>query len=590
MTDKKDQLSTSVIDFHKTLSIIDGNHMSLHYDDIEDGEKGTELPNIESHIETIQHLGTGGIGIVYTANQCTLDRIVAYKQLKINTAHGIQSLLEHEAKIMGRLEHPNILPVHLYGLMDGRPTMVMKRLQGESWREKIERHPSTASTNDIIQCIRILQEVGKAVSYAHKNGIIHRDIKPENIHLGDNGEVFLLDWGLSIPIRGQSIFPVSALLGTPAYMPPEMAAANVEKQNESTDVYLLGATLYEAILNRSPHQGESVHEVVDNILNTHYIDIPTHLPERLQYLFIRSMAYDPIDRYPSVDKFLEALEQVKGRLQNLPIIRSIQNQSSLILYSIKHEIFDWEDNVDGLILGYQSMKEGFFDLNLDKLVQSTLEEGIRTALKIDNLRLAQKLFVELPHQNIELNKQLNKAEDDKQKNLIAYSQWTKQNDPSHGQVYRLWATSCLTLIWASISWILYELPEVEYKSSWGWGITLFVFIVFNKGFRITRINKNISYSIAMLVLCTISGILISNQLSADFTTRMAFIQMNYGIALGLMGILISRVFWAASIPFWVSGFLVAKYPEHNDVWTSASKSLAFGGMTLFWLIQQRKSI
>ena len=87
----------------------------------------------------------------------------------------------------------------------------------------------------------------------------------------------------------------------------------------------------------------------------------------------------------------------------------------------------------------------------------------------------------------------------------------------------------------------------------------------------------------MLVLCTASAGVLTSALGVPFEVRMAFVQMTYGIALGLMGILITPVFWMAAIPFGLSSFLVAYFPEYNDVWTSMSKSLAFGGMTLYWL-------
>lgn len=591
MSDSNTERNKDFFEFRKTLSIIESHSSTLVLDTIDFQPQSEGLPSIDKQIKKSNTLGTGGIGIVFSADQPNLERIVAIKQLKVAPNRGDYArLLEHEAKITGRLEHPNILPVYMYGQIAGQPTMVMKRLEGETWDHHLSKSPCSQSMTELVSAIRIIQEVGKAVAYAHSYKIIHRDIKPENIHLGRHGEVFLLDWGLAIELGKTNIFPEKALVGTPAYMPPEMAKSESDKQSEATDVYLLGATLYEAIFNQSPHQGSSISEILENIRTTKKINIPKNIPEVLRSLLNRALAFEPENRYARVSDLLEALEQVKSTLQNLPFIRNIERQCEIIQYAITNELRDWQESIESMLFSYSALCEDYYARTLELEVQKTVVMAIELEITLQRYSSARRFITKLPKPNQKLENHLDEVESQTLAKLENYAEWKNQNNPSTGLVYRLSASSILMVVWGSIAWILHSVPQFGYKSSWGWGITLLVFVIFNKGFRLTKHNKNIAWAICMLVLCTVSAAIITPMLEIDFAVRMAFVQMSYGIALGLMAILISSVFWMASIPFWISAFLVAAYPEHNDTWTAMSKSLAFGGMSLFWYVQNPRSV
>jgi eukaryotic-like serine/threonine-protein kinase len=217
-----------------------GDRTLAHLRALPDAPAGTD--RYELHDE----LGRGGMGIVYRAVDRELGRDVAIKVLNAG-APGIADRLRQEARILGRLEHPGILPIHDIGtLADGRLFYVMKLVRGERLDRYAARDVSTPER------LRIVDRLCDAVAFAHARGVIHRDLKPENVMIGAFGEVLVLDWGVA-KIRDERQSTVAGLsgssgtqhgdvLGTPGYMAPEQAAGDVEV-DERADVYAIGAIL-----------------------------------------------------------------------------------------------------------------------------------------------------------------------------------------------------------------------------------------------------------------------------------------------------------------------------------------------------------
>ncbi len=193
--------------------------------------EATDQPDlIGTPYEIVETLGRGGMGTVYLARDQDLDREVAFK-----VVDGEAERTLREARILARLEHPGIVPVHDVGtLPDGRVFYVMKRVRGR-------RLDELAPTLDLAERLRVFGRICEAVSFAHAHGVIHRDLKPENIMAGPFGEVLVMDWGVA-----QDGGPPDAdgtILGTPGYMAPEQARGEVESIDERTDVWALGAIL-----------------------------------------------------------------------------------------------------------------------------------------------------------------------------------------------------------------------------------------------------------------------------------------------------------------------------------------------------------
>ncbi|MCA9685173.1 MAG: serine/threonine protein kinase, partial [Myxococcales bacterium] len=271
-----------------------------------------------------QVLGEGGRGVVRLARQTALGREVAIKALRpaLRVGPGQQGPtleLLQEAWIAGRLEHPNIVPVYdIAAGDDGGPLIVLKRIEGESWA-KLLADPERArallgAEGDLLEAhLQVLISVCNAVDFAHDRGILHLDLKPDNVMIGSHGEVLLVDWGVAAALEddGEGRLPLVAerkgIVGTPAYMAPEMAGGDGAALGRHSDVYLLGATLFEVLAGAPPHRGETVMAVLHAVI-TEEPRLPAEAPGELAEICRRAMARRPEERTPGVLALRDELE------------------------------------------------------------------------------------------------------------------------------------------------------------------------------------------------------------------------------------------------------------------------------------------
>jgi serine/threonine-protein kinase len=263
-------------------------------------------------------LGEGGMGVVYLAEQESLGRKVAVKQVRAEarSATAVTRLLQ-EAWVIGQLEHPNILPVYDIATSDeGDPLIVLKRIDGVEWGRLMHdgatvqrrfRAPDLLEWN-----LDVMARVCDAVHFAHARGFIHRDIKPENVLIGELGEVYLADWGIAVSTRDdQRVVPLARdakdIAGTPAYMAPEMLGGEVSRVSEKTDVYLLGAVLHELLGGHPPHRGEDLRAMITSILMD-VAELPPSVPPALRAITARALAVDPDARFETPLQLRLALE------------------------------------------------------------------------------------------------------------------------------------------------------------------------------------------------------------------------------------------------------------------------------------------
>lgn len=255
-------------------------------------------------------LGRGGMGVVHLAVQNSLQREVAVKTLHDEAQDGVaRRRLLREAWVTGSLEHPNIVPVYDLGHDgDGRPRLVLKRIDGALWSELL-RDPfavrESFGVRDTLDWhLRTLAQLCSAVAFAHARGVIHRDLKPENVMVGHYGEVYLLDWGLALPLEEAAQRPVGAragsFSGSPAYMAPEQLPDAVHPLGPHTDLYLLGAMLYEVLHGQPPHQGTTLEEVLAQV-RASAPPIDPELPRALRELLQSCLAVDPAERPASAE-------------------------------------------------------------------------------------------------------------------------------------------------------------------------------------------------------------------------------------------------------------------------------------------------
>ena len=260
-------------------------------------------------------LGEGGMGRVQLARQRSLQREVAIKRLRSGASDWDAQLLRAEALVTGHLEHPNIIPVHSLGIdSSGQPVIVMKRVEGVSWRELLHdpdhpgwllREPDPAAR--LAWHLAILAQLCNALAFAHRRGVVHRDLKPDNVMVGEFGEVYLLDWGVAVRVGAAALDAAGhpVVVGTPAYMAPEMAGGR--RLDEQTDVYLLGATLHEILTGQVRHRGTDLATVVTQSLASEPFDYADAVPAELAELANQATSVDPAARPAGALAFRQAV-------------------------------------------------------------------------------------------------------------------------------------------------------------------------------------------------------------------------------------------------------------------------------------------
>ena len=298
--------------------------------------------------EVKSKLGAGGMGEVYKVLDRDLRREVAMKKLRAGVSGLEEDMLRFvkEAQATGRLEHPNIVPVHDLGVDgEGRIYFTLKYVKGLSLKEVIRGRRDATQLEDkrkfrdvfsSRQMIEILISVCNAVAYAHSKDIIHRDLKPDNVMLGKFGEVLVMDWGLA-KILSQHISAESAqaeafldlnlratldsnmtmegaIAGTPAYMSPEQAAGKISELDQRTDIYSLGAMLYEILSGEPPYKGATALEVVRMVNEGPPPPLGggtfgfRPIPRELKAICEKAMAYQATDRYVFAEQLRDDLQ------------------------------------------------------------------------------------------------------------------------------------------------------------------------------------------------------------------------------------------------------------------------------------------
>jgi serine/threonine protein kinase len=246
--------------------------------------------------ELLEEVGRGGMGAVYKARQLSLNRLVALKMILAGEFASAEEVrrFRREAESVARLDHPNVVPIYEVGEEDGRHYFSTKLLEGGSLAGQLDRftRPDAAA--------RLVAAVARAVQHAHERGILHRDLKPANILLDQEGQPHVADFGLAkwMGARDSTL----SVVGTPSYMAPEQAEGKRGAVGYPTDVWALGAILYECLTGRPPFRGETPLQTILQVLNEKpapVSELRPEVPADLAAITMRCLEKETDHRYPS---------------------------------------------------------------------------------------------------------------------------------------------------------------------------------------------------------------------------------------------------------------------------------------------------
>lgn len=303
-----------------------------------DRELNQYYSNSFTRYSNFEPLAKGGSAVLQTCRDNNLGRTVVMKTLHPHLAQNeyMQSRFLREARVTAQLQHPATVPVYEIGHdIEGRLYFTMKKVEGQTLREILDLQ-STGDADAIAvynldRMLGIIIQVCNALSYAHVHGVVHRDVKPENILIGEYGEVIILDWGVAKvwasddptlqddkEMEHEVLTDAGQRPGTPLYMSPEQIRGGGDDIDGRTDVYGIGAVLYEVLTLKEPHRGDNVSETFEMILHEEAIPPEKRAPDRqiprgLSAITMKALAKEPSDRYQTMQELITALRDFRSR-------------------------------------------------------------------------------------------------------------------------------------------------------------------------------------------------------------------------------------------------------------------------------------
>ncbi|MCO4747046.1 MAG: serine/threonine protein kinase [Proteobacteria bacterium] len=453
----------------------------LHADDgsVPSGEAwSAEL--LGADLEPTYTLGQGGTANVIAATQHALGREVAVKSLRNERDNpAARAALIREAKVLARLDHPGVVPVHfLTPDATGRPQLVMEKVDGLRWSELI-RDPDLLrslgrSEDHLEEHLRILRRVCEALHYAHERGILHRDLKPDNVMVGRHGQVWLMDWGMAVAIASPAdtwlrpAHRIRQVAGTPGYLAPEMALGQGDQIGRHTDVYQVGATLHQVLTGSMRHPGEDVlgklAAAVVSVPHTYEEEVPPKLAE----IANTCCAQDPEDRYASAAEVLAALRAYREESGARDIAMDAHRLADEMLQAIAARSYSpaLSSSLDEVRFAYaQALRLAPSSTAIQAELQRFLVTTATAALDVDDLDAAARCLDSLPEPDPALSKRIHLARRERAERSAEFAVLRDLHDVSSpGRKRQLYfaGVAISSLIWFTL---------VDYGVQQGWWLS-----------------------------------------------------------------------------------------------------------------------
>lgn len=542
-------------------------------------------------------LGEGGVGVVSLARQNALKRDVAVKRFRSKDRDDGELL--HEALMMGIVEHPNVVPVHLVGrdAADGSPVIVMKRVEGVTWSQVLADPTAAPQTDaaDLDYHLRVLLQLCHAVRYAHSSGVLHLDIKPGNVMLGSFGEVYLADWGIATLIGPGGVPNSGSLRGTPSYMAPEMANPEEGRVDIRTDVFLLGATLHRVITGQRLHKAETPMDTVRVANAFGGLEISDEIDAELADITRKAVDPDPDARYQSIEEFQNAVQRYLDHRESISLARlsaelvdqveqAIETegrpdaeQLAEARFALRRALDIWPDSPDAIDLR-RRLASAIFDW----------------ALENDDINEAERAAAALPTaERATFGRSLEEARARLRHEREELEELRQRRDRLTGKRTRILVGGSAAALWAGIAglkgWMRWGVPLGEVDPNYlvslipTFGLPVALLIIFRKMLMATEFNRRV-----MVFFCggiaTVASIRLTGwayDLPAYVTTGMEFV--SYSLLGVLLGALTDLRISAASLLLVVATVLAIVFPGYQYVFMFVAFSFVGPYVCYVWV-------
>ncbi len=570
----------------------------------EDGGRSSGRLELEST------LGEGGMGVIRQGTQVALGRKVAVKTLKREVRSDAATMhLLREAWVTGSLEHPNVVPIYDIGLDDdGAPVIVLKKIEGVQWAELMFDEATVRDqygADDLLEWnLGILLQVVNAVRFAHSRGIVHRDLKPENVMIGEFGEVYLLDWGIAVSLTddgsGRMLLAADAkeMAGTLCYMAPEMlGGGNITAR---TDIYLLGAMLYEVLTGDPPHVGDTPMQLVQSIVAPEAPD-PITAPPGLRAICRRAMDPDANGRFERAEQLRLALQgylQHRGS-QRLSAEADLRRTEMLALLATGD---DSHDHVQRIYKLFGESRFGYREALDQWSGNDAARGGLRDAtvamaryeLGHGDARTAVSLLAELDDDSAEVSALLadaRAAAARAKERIASLEELERDQDVLVGTRTRMFLSFVLGTLWTALPFLEHFVPMNEYATNagmiaWSIGFTAVV-VALGLWARDTlsksALNRRVAALVLTMFLCQIALYTGGYLLGTPPHVSHVMMMFLWLVTAAVGAVIVDRRLWPMVVGYAGAFFAGAAWPDSRFLFMAACNfGLMLNAIVVWW--------